>query len=814
MTERVNVVVIGGGITGCSVAYHLAEAGLTDLLLLDKGELTSGSTAHAAGLVTMFNPSPTMMALRRGSIELYRELGVFDAVGSLRIASSSETFMDLKRGVSRAKGIGLDVELLSAPAALELMPAASAEDLFGAVWLPGDGFLDPHSATHALADAARARGARIRTGERVTAIELGSRREVRAVLTERGRIECDVVVNAAGIWAPRVAAMVGIHLPSTPVDHQHIALKAVPGSELPRDMPCFRDIDRLVYGKSEAGGVVVGGYEPDPAARWVDGAPWGHGGVSLAPDMDRFEPLLRGAARRFPFIADAGIVGLICHPDAMTPDANPLLGPSPEVRGLWTAAGLSLNGFGAAGGLGRALSEWMTAGETELDLSSYRPWRFGKAHEDARWVAELARETYRHYYELRYPFDQDELGRPKRLSSLHPRLLELGAVFQAKNGWERPDRFEPGSQGRRSGAEQRAFGWTRPPWLDRVGVEHRSIRERVGTLDLSSFGKIEVGGPGALTLLERMAANRVDRPVGSVVYTQFLNEGGGILADVTIARLAEDRFRIVTGASAIDADIGELRAMALREIRHEVSIHDATEELATIGIWGPLARTVLAGCTTDDLSTGGFRAMTGRTIQVGPAPVFAQRLSFAGELGWELYVEPRWAVQVWDRLAEAGREHGIEACGYRCLDGLRIEKGYRYLGTDLTANDTPLEAGLEALVAFEGPDLESRDFRGRGALLAQRERGPQRRLRTLVVGEGSEYLTLYGGEAVLVNGEVAGRIRSCAYGFTVGRNIAFVYLPIAIQTGERAEVDIFGERVGAEVVDDVLYDPERRRITV
>lgn len=807
MSERARVVVIGGGVTGCSVAYHLAEAGWTDLVLLDKGDLTSGSTAHAAGLVTMYNPSPTMMALRRNSIELYRRLGVFEAVGSLRIASSPATFMDLQRGVSRAKGIGLDVDLVSAAEALRLMPAASADDLHGAVWVPGDGFLDPHTATHALAGAARARGARIRTGERVTAIELGDRREVRAVVTERGRIECETVVNAAGIWAPRVAAMAGIRLPSTPVDHQHIALKAVPGSELPRDMPCFRDLDRLVYGKSEAGGIMFGGYESDPAPRWVDGAPWGHGGASLAPDMDRFEPLLRGAARRFPFIADAEIVKLVCHPDAMTPDANPLLGPAPEVRGLWTAGGLSLNGFGAAGGLGRALAEWMTSGETELDLSSYRPWRFGRAHEDAGWVAELARETYRYYYLLRYPFDHDELGRPKRLSPLHSRLQEAGAVFQAKHGWERPERFEPGSRWRRAGADQRAFGWSRPPWLDRVGEEHRAIRERVGLLDLTSFGKIEVDGPGSLALLEQAAANRIDRPIGSVVYTQFLNARGGILADVTVTRLADDRFRVVTGAAAVDADLGELRAAALRQIDEPVMVRDVSEELATIALWGPLAREVLAACTADDVSAGGFRPMTARAIRIGPAPAWAQRLSYAGELGWELYVEPRWAVQVWDRLLEAGREYGIGPCGYRCLDGLRIEKGYRYLGTDLTANDSPLEAGLEAFVAFG-----DRDFVGREALLAQRERGVERRLRTLLVGEGPEYLAVYGGEAVSIGGDVAGRVRSCAYGFTVGRTVALAYLPIAVATGDRVEVEVFGERVGAEVTDDVLYDPERRRI--
>jgi glycine cleavage system aminomethyltransferase T/glycine/D-amino acid oxidase-like deaminating enzyme len=804
VSERARAVVIGGGVTGCSVALHLARAGWTDVVLLEKGELTSGSTAHAAGLVTMFNPSPTMMAFRRYSVKLYGELGVFDAVGSLRIASSSDSLKELRRGISRARGIGLDVELLSAEETRELMPAASPDRLFGSVWVPGDGFLDPHTATYALADAARELGVRVRTGERVTAIVLSEGREVRAVETERGRIECEVAVDAAGIWAPRVAAMAGVRVPSTPVDHQHIALKAVPGWELPRDMPCFRDTDNLVYGKSEAGGVVFGGYEPDPVARWVDGAPWEHGGRSLPPDMDRFEQLLQGAARRFPLVADAEIVKLVCHPDAMTPDANPLVGPVPEVRGLWMAAGLSLNGFGAAGGLGRSLAEWITGGGTELDLTGYRPWRFGRVHEDAGWVAELARETYRYYYLLRYPFDHDELGRPKRVSPLHGRLQEAGAVFQAKHGWERAERCEPGRPWRRAGPDQRAFGWTRPPWLDRVGEEHRAVRERAGLFDLTSFGKIEVAGPDALPLLERAAANRMDVPVGTVVYTQLLNERAGIVGDVTVTRVEPELFRVVTGAAAIDGDLGWLRSIAHGEGLADVTLRDASEDLSVIALWGPAAPAVLGACTEASFSSDEFPRMSSGAIRVGPMPIRAQRVSYAGEAGWELHVAPEWAVQVWDRLAAAGAEHGIEVCGYRCLDGLRIEKGFRYLGSDLTANDTPLEAGLERFVAFDG-----HDFIGRDRLLAQRDRGLSRRLRTVLVGDVT-YVPMYGGEAVLAGSEVVGRLRSCAYGFTVGRNVGLVYLPLELDVGAELQVEVFGDLVPARVAEDVLVEPAGR----
>jgi glycine cleavage system aminomethyltransferase T/glycine/D-amino acid oxidase-like deaminating enzyme len=803
--DRARVVVIGGGITGCSVAYHLAKAGWSDILLLEKGDLTSGSTCHAAGLVTEFNTSPTMMGFRHYSIEMYRELGVFDTVGSLRLASSPEQMMELRRGKSRAAGIGLQVELVSADDAVELMPAATRDSLFGALWMPRDGHLDPHTATHAVANAARSLGVVIRTGVRVTGIELSPRREVRAVRTDDGRIETEIVFNAAGIWAPRVAAMVGAWVPSTPVDHQHIALKAVPGSELPRDMPCFRDPDNLVYGKPESGGVVFGGYEPDPAARWVDGVPWDHSARSLIPSFERFEQLMEGAVRRFPFLADAEVIKLICHPDAMTPDANPLLGPMPGVPGFWMAAGLSLNGFGGAGGIGRTLAEWIVRGETEMDISPYRAWRFGAAHRDPTYAAETAREAYRYYYLLRYPFDQDEWGRPRRLSPLHSRLQDLGCVFGAKNGWERPDHFEPGRPWRRAGAEQREWGWSRPPYFDRLAEEHAAFRERVGIIDLSSFGKIEVVGPGALPLLERVAGNRIGRAVGRIVYTQFLDRRGGIVADVTVTRLAEDRFRVITGAGALDGDLGWLR-YNMREEDGPVLARDQTDEWAVIGLWGPRARDVLQEVADEDVSGESIPFLSSLTITIGGARVLAQRITYVGELGWELYVEPPWSVQVWDRLMAAGARYGIGPGGYRTLDSLRIEKGYRSFGTDLTSHDNPYEAGLGFCVR-----LEKEEFNGRDALAALGEGGIKRRLRTLVVGD-ADYLTLYGGEAVHSEGRVVGRVRSCAYGFTLRRNLALAYLPMSLGPGAGVEVEIFGRLVPAEIADDVLYDPGGRRV--
>ncbi|HEX4897158.1 MAG TPA: FAD-dependent oxidoreductase [Candidatus Limnocylindrales bacterium] len=809
--DQARVVVIGGGITGCSVAYHLAEAGWTDVLLVEKAQLTAGSTCQAAGLVTMFNPSGSMMRFRRYSVELYEKLGVFERVGSLRLASSPEQLRELERTASRARGIGLDAGVISAETARAIMPAISPASLHGAVHIPGDGHLDPHTTTHAVADAARALGVRVRLNTRVTGFELSPRREVRRVLTDHGPIETELVVNAAGMWAPRIAAMVGAFLPSTPVDHQHVALKAVPGHELPREMPCFRDPDNLVYGKSEHGGMVFGGYEADPRARWLDGVPWEHAAASLPPDWDRFAPLMAGAIRRFPFIADAEAIRLVCHPDAMTPDANPLLGPLPGLRGFWVAAGLSLNGFGGGGGIGRAMAGWITAGDPGVDVAPYRAWRFADAYRDPTWAAALARETYADYYRLRFPYDTDEAGRPRRLSALHGRLQEAGAVFGTKAGWERADLHRPGASWTRAGRLPREQGWRRPAWFERVGEEHRAVRERVGIIDLSSFGKIEVDGPAALSLLQRVAANDLDRPAGAAVYTQFLDARGGILADVTVTRLADERFRVITGAGYLAADMGWIRANA--EPGEAVEIRDVSDDLAVIGLWGPAARDVLAGATGDDVTGSGIPLRAAREIRLGEskARVLATRISYAGELGWELTVDPEWAVATWDALVAAADEvgAGLEPVGYRALESLRLEKGYRYYGAELTTRESPFEAGMAPFVR-----LDKGDFIGRDALVAElaaHPDGPGRRLRTVTIG-GDAWLPVYGGEAVRVEGAVAGRLRSGAYGHTVGRTVGTVYLPAAIEEGTQIEVDVFDRREAGVVAADVLVDPTGARM--
>jgi len=807
MKDQAQVVVVGGGIVGVNVAYHLEKLGWKDLVLLEKGEIASGESSHAAGLVTQFATSQTLMQFRQYSIELYSGLKLFDHVGSLRVASTPEQFKELQRSVSRAKAIGMDVEVITPAEALRIMPQLSEENLFGAIYLPRDGQLDPYITTTTMARHVREMGAAVHTDVRVTGIELSPRGEVQRVLTDKGSIKTEIVVNAAGMWAPRVAAMVGLHIPTTPVDHQHIALKAVPGNEFAiHQTPCLRDPDNLVYMREEAGGLVIGGYEPNPLARWIDGVPWEHGGTTLPADYYRFEQLLEGAIRRIPFLEQAGIITLVCHPGAYTPDCQPMLGPMPGARGMWIAAGMSLNGYGGAGGIGKLMAEWIVTGEPSLDVYAFRATRFGNYYASPYYAAERTREGVKYYYRLRFPNDENEWARPHRVSPLHYRLQEMGAVFGEKFGWERVNFFQPGKPFRRAGTDQREWGWTRPPYFERVGQEHQATRERVTLFDLTSFGKIEVSGPGALTVLQRVADNDIDRPVGSAIYTQFLNTKGGVEADLTITRLGEDRFWVITGSGFIANDLAWIQ-MHTQPEDGMLNVRDITTEWACLALWGPKARHVLQVVTGDDVSNQDFPYLCARTIMLNGAEVMAQRVSYAGELGWELYAPTQRATQVWDMLMATGKAYGIEVGGYKVLDSLRLEKGYRYFTTDVTPLENPYEAGLGFCV-----HLEKRDFIGREALVAAKAKDPQRELCTLVL-DGEDYVTLYGGEAVYADGRVLSRVRSGGYGYTLKRNIAYAYLPSELsKVGTRLEVEIFDQRLGAEVTPTVLFDPKNERL--
>ncbi len=804
MKTRAEIVIVGGGIVGVSVAWHLAQKNRKDVVLLEKGEIASGESSHAAGLVTQFATSQAMLKWRMYSVELYGKLGLFETVGGLRVASSREQLVELKRAVSKARALGLDCGIISREEALKIMPQISGENLHGAVYLPKDGQVDPYTTTTTMARLAAAAGVEIRTHERLTGIELGARSEIVAVLTEKGRIETGTVVNAAGMWAPRVAAMAGVGIPTTPVDHQHLALRPVLGHELPKDFPCLRDPDNLVYMRQEQGGLMIGGYEGEPLARWIDGAPWEHDNTTVPEDMDRFEPLLQGAIRRLPFLEQAGVIGLVCHPGAYTPDSQPLLGPVPGARGLWIAAGMSLNGYGGAGGIGKVMADWIADGEPGMDIQAYKATRFGDYYADPGWAAERTREGVRYYYRLKFPHDEHEWGRPHRVSPLHGRLQERGAVFGEKFGWERVNYCLPGQPSRMAGADQRQWGWARPPFFDRVGEEHRATREAATLYDLTSFGKIEVSGPGALGLLQKVADSDIDKPVGTPVYTQLLNPLGGIEADLTITRLANDRFRVVTGSGFVANDLAWLRMHA---DGGDVTFADVTRQLATLALWGPRARTILEQVTKDDVSNAGLPYYMSREVGIGPARVLAQRVSYVGELGWELYVEPAHAVQVWDRLVAAGRDHGLEFGGYKALDSLRLEKGYRYYTTDITRMETPYEGGLGFCVSPDKPD-----FIGKAALKKQKEEGITRKLCTLTV-QTDGFTQIYGGEALELGGKVLSRVRSGGWGYTVRKNIILAYLPVELaKPGASFDLDLIDGRIKATVGPTALHDPKGDRL--
>jgi len=804
--DQAQIVIVGGGIVGAQVAYHLAKMGRSDIILVEKGDIASGESSHAAGLVTQFATSQTMLKFRMYSIELYSELGLFDHVGSLRVASSPEQLKDMERSVSRAKALGLECEVIGPDEAVEHMPQITDKSLYGGMYLPRDGQLDPYTATTSMVKFAKELGVKVYTDTRVTGIKLSPRGEVTEVLTDKGAIKTELVVNAAGMWAPRIAAMAGLYFPTTPVDHQHIALQAVPGYEFNAETPCLRDPDNLVYMRQEHGGLVIGGYEPNPLERWIDGAPWEHGGDTLPPDMDRFEQLLEGAIRRLPFLDQAGIITLVNHPGAYTPDCQPVLGPMAGVRGMWMAAGMSLNGYGGAGGIGKLMAEWIIGGEPTMDVYSYKATRFGNYFSDPIYAAERTRESVKYYYRLRFPNDEHEWARPHRVSPVHHRLQELGAVFGEKFGWERVNYIQPGKPWRRMGTDQRKWGWAKPPYFERLRDEHQATRERVCLFDLTPFGKIEVRGKGALPLLQRVSDSNMDKPVGSAMYTQFLNPKGGVEADLTVTRLGEDTFWVITGSSFIANDMAWLQMHAEKE-DGEVSIRDITEEWACLALWGPKARQVLEKLTQDDVTNQAQPYLMTKQISINGTKLYAQRVSYAGELGWELYVPYNRATPVWDLLMEAGKEFNIEVGGYKVLDSLRLEKGYRYYTADVTQLETPYEAGLGFCV-----DLNKKDFIGKDALLRQKEAGVKRKLCTLVL-DGEDFTQIYGGEAIYHNGKLITRVRSGGYGYTLEKNIFYAYFPVELaKTGTRVDVELIEGRYQGEVTKTVVFDTKGERL--
>jgi len=806
VADAVRVVIIGGGVGGAAIAYHLARLGWADVALLDRAELTSGSTFHSAGLVGQLRASPTLTRMMVDAVATYRQLadetGVdpgWREVGSLRLACSTERMEELRRQAGWAKAYGLEMELVSPDEARSRFPLMSTDGVLGAAWLPTDGYLDPSGLTQALAAGARQRGVSIRPRTRVTGISV-ERGHVTGVETEGGPIRCEVVVNAGGIFAPEIGRMANVTVPSIPFAHQYLVTEPISG--VTADLPQLRDPDNLVYLRPEVAGLVMGGYERNPAAWGLDGIPPDFNGKLLAPDWPRFEEISRGAQRRVPAMADAGVRQVINGPEAFTPDNEFILGES-EVRGFFVAAGFSAHGIAGAGGVGRQLAAWIANGEPEYDLWKMDIRRFGAQYRSRDYTLARAHENYATYYDIHYPNEERQSGRPLFMSPTYSRLEALGCAFGEKSGWERPNWFESNEA---AGDESlRPRGWAGMHWSPAIGVEHQATREAAALFDETSFSKIEITGPGAVAFLQRLCDNDVDRAVGRITYTQMLNQRGGIECDFTVSRLGEDRFFIVTGTAFGNHDLGWIRSHSPED--GSVQVADVTSSLACLGMWGPRARDILASVTTDDVSNESFPYLTARQIVVGNAPVLALRVTYVGELGWELYAPMEYAAGLWDTLWGAGQDQGMVAGGYRAIDSLRLEKGYRVWSSDITPEDNPDQAGLGFAVRMN-KDIP---FIGREALAASRAAGLDRRLVCLVLDEPLS--VALGNEPIRVEDAVVGRVTSGGYGYTVGASIAFGYLPARqAAVGTRGEVEVFGEWIGCTVSAEPLYDPEGLRI--
>ena len=779
--------------------YWLTRLGWSDVVLCERAELTSGSTFHSAGLVGQLRGSLSLTRMMMNSVELYRTLGAevdletgWHEVGSLRLASSPERMQELARQAGWAHTFGLPLELVSADEAAELFPPMSTDGVLGAAYLPTDGYIDPSQLTFALAEGARRGGAEIYTGTRVTGIAV-ERGRVRGVETPNGAIEADVVVNAGGMFAGEIGRLAGVNVPVVPMAHEYLLTRP---SGLPLDLPTMRDPSLLVYFRGESGGLVMGGYERHPAPWSLDGIPADFNGRLLEEDWDRFEELLENAIVRVPGLEDAEVIRLVNGPEAFTPDGEFILGES-EVRGFWIAAGFCAHGLAGAGGMGQLMAEWIVDGQPGFDTWEMDSRRFGRHYASRAYTLARTVEIYSTYYDVKYPGHERQAGRPLRLSPTYPRLRELGAAFGEKSGWERANWFESNAAG---GDESlRPHGWAGRLWSPAIEVEHRATREAATLFDETSFAKIEVVGAGAADFLERLCDNRVARDVGAVTYTQMLNPRGGIECDFTVTRLAEDRFRIVTGTAFGQHDLAWIRSHLPGD--GSLFVDDVTSRYACLGIWGPRARDVLQPLASEPLT---FPYMRARELTVGSVPCLALRVTYVGELGWELYCPMEFGLRLWDELWAAGREHGLVAGGYRAIDSCRLEKGYRVWGSDITPEQTPYEAGLGFAVK-----LEKGDFVGREALLAADE--PKRRLACLVLDDPRS--VALGSEPVRIDGRTAGRVTSGGYGYTVGRSIAYAYVPAGeAEPGRRVEVEIFGDWVGGTVAAEPLYDPEGRAL--
>ncbi|MDX6485165.1 MAG: hypothetical protein QOF43_318 [Gaiellaceae bacterium] len=789
------MVVIGGGVIGCSCLYHLAKLGWTDVALVEQYQLTHGSTWHSAGLVGQLRSSISLTRMMQYSVGLYAELEELTGndpgwhqLGGLRLASSQARLEEIRRQAAWAKTFGLPMEIVSAEEAQAKFPPMSTEGVLGAAFIPDDGYLDPSQLTFSLADAARRLGAQIETRTRVTGIDTEDGR-VTGVETDQGRIECEVVVDAAGMYAPELARLVGVDLPIIPYGHQYLITEPLDPPLEP--LPTLRDPDNLIYFRTEVGGLVMGGYERKPAPWALEGIPDGFEAQLLPQEWDRMEELFSNAIARVPAMENAEVKMFFNGPEAFTPDADFLLGET-DVPGFWVAAGGCAHGLAGAGGIGKIMSEWIVDGRPEWDVWPLDIRRFGRQYRSQAYTLARSYEALSQYYDIKYPGEEKQAGRPLRVPPAYARHQELGAAFGEKGGWERVNWYESNAA---AGDESlRPRGWAGENWSPAIEVEARAARESAALFDQSSFSKLEVLGPGALAFLERLCANTIDRPVGTIVYTQLLNPRGGIEADLSVLRRGDDRFLLVTGTAFGNHDRAWLERNAPRD--GSVYVNDVTSAYACLCLWGPNARDVLQPLTKSPLD---FKYMSAREISVGDIPALASRVTYVGELGWELYTPTEYGLRLWDTVMEGG---GVTPGGYRAIDALRLEKGYRAWASDLNAETTPDEAGLSFAVK-----RDKGEFIGRDAL-----REPSQKLVCLVLDDpraialGSEPVRAAGGEIV-------GRVTSGGYGYAVASSIALAYVPIGhAAPGTKLAVDIFGDWVDAEVREEPLYDPKGERV--
>lgn len=812
LPSHAQIVVIGGGIIGCSTAYHLARDHKADVVLLEQGKLTSGSTWHAAGLVGQLRSSASITRVLKYSVDLYKgleaETGLatgWKMTGCLRLATNQDRWTEFRRLATTARSFGMDMHLVSPDEVKRMWPLMDTSDLVGASWLPTDGQASPSDITQSLAKGARMHGAKLFEDVRVTGFEMDGKRIVK-VKTTQGDIACEKVVNCAGQWARQVGAMAGINVPLQPVKHQYIITEAIDG--LSADAPTIRDPDRRTYFKEEVGGLVMGGYEPDPQA-WETNLPGGDVPDDwefrlFDDDFDHFEQHMMQAIARVPALETVGVKQMINGPESFTPDGNFILGTAPECANMFVGAGFNAFGIASGGGAGWVLAQWTIDGEAPLDLWTVDIRRFSGLHKDRDWVCARTLEAYGKHYTVAFPHEEYESGRPRIVSPLYERLKAHGAVFGSKLGWERPNWFatNPGAR------DEYSMG--RQNWFDAVGEEHRHVREKVGIFDQSSFAKYELTGRDALKALDFICANDVSKPAGRLTYTQLLNTRGGIEADLTVARLAEDRFYIVTGTGFRTHDFGWIEDHI--EAGRDAKLLDVTEDFGTLSLMGPEARNVLAAVTEADISNAGFPFGHVREIAIAGHTVRALRVTYVGELGWELHVPISATGEVFDALMDAGKPFEIKPVGYRALESLRLEKGYRAWGSDITPNDSPFEAGLGWAVKLK-KDI---DFLGRKAAKEMSAKPLGKRLACFTVDDPD--VVLLGRETILRDGEPVGYLTSGGHGYTVGKGIGYGYVRKAEGVSEdflrsgRYELVVAMENVPAEIHLEPLYDPSSSRV--